>query len=61
VGHSRKRFLGDLTGKPVEDRVFGTAAVTALLAAQGVHMVRVHDVAAMMDVVRVADALAWDI
>jgi dihydropteroate synthase len=61
VGHSRKRFLGDLTGKPVEDRIFGTAAVTALLAAQGVHMVRVHDVAAMMDVVRVADALAWDI
>jgi dihydropteroate synthase len=61
VGPSRKRFLGDLTGKPVEDRLLATAAVTALLAAQGVHMVRVHDVAAMKDVARVADALAWDI
>jgi len=58
VGSSRKRFIGELTGrgKP-SDRGFGTAATTALCAAAGVSVVRVHDVAATSDVVRVIEAI----
>jgi dihydropteroate synthase len=58
VGPSRKRFLGQITGreKPA-DRVFGTAATVALCAAAGVSIVRVHDAAAMVDVARVAKAI----
>ncbi len=58
VGTSRKRFIGTLTGKETAaDRVFGTAATVALCAAAGVSIVRVHDVAAMVDVVKVVNAL----
>lgn len=58
VGPSRKRFIGTLTGKPTPaDRLFGTAATVALCAASGVSIVRVHDVAPMLDVVRVARAI----
>ncbi|MBA7613226.1 Dihydropteroate synthase [subsurface metagenome] len=58
VGTSRKSFIGKLTGreKPSE-RIFGTAATVALCASAGVSIVRVHDVAEMVDVVRVANKL----
>lgn len=56
VGTSRKSFLGAITNKAVEDREMGTAATVALSVAGGAAMVRVHDVASMVDVVRVADA-----
>lgn len=56
-GTSRKSFLGTITGKPTEDRLHATAASVACLALQGVEVLRVHDVAAMRDVVRVADAI----
>jgi dihydropteroate synthase len=58
VGTSRKRFIGAITGreKP-SDRVFGTAATVALCAAAGVSVVRVHDVAAMRDVVKIVRAV----
>ncbi len=58
VGTSRKRFLGTLTGRenPAE-RIFGTAATVALCAAAGVSIVRVHDVGAMVDVVKVVSAV----
>jgi len=58
VGVSRKRFIGDLTGQPVSARGYGTAAAVALAVAQGVQAVRVHDVAATRDVVRVALAIS---
>lgn len=56
VGTSRKSFIGKLIGKenPAE-RIFGTAATVALCAAAGVSIVRVHDVAEMADVVKVAN------
>ena len=58
VGSSRKRFIGQITGKenPAE-RIFGTAATVALCAAAGVSIVRVHDVAEMADVVKVVTAV----
>ena len=58
VGTSRKSFIGKLTGKekPTE-RIFGTAATVALCVAAGVSIVRVHDVAEMIDVVKIASAV----
>ena len=58
IGTSRKSFIGKITGRenPAE-RIFGTAATVALCAAAGVSIVRVHDVAEMMDVVKVANKL----
>ena len=58
VGTSRKRFIGELLGgAPPEDRLEGTAATVALAIAQGADVVRVHDVAPMMRIVRVADGI----
>jgi dihydropteroate synthase len=59
VGPSRKGFLGKLTGRDLAaDRVFGTAAAVALCVAAGASIVRVHDVAEISDVVKVARAIA---
>jgi dihydropteroate synthase len=44
-------------GKDSAERVFGTAAAVAAAVIKGVHAVRVHDVAQMKDVVRMADAI----
>jgi len=58
VGTSRKRFIGTITGRAEPaDRVFGTAATVAMCALAGVSVVRVHDVAAMQDVLRVVRAV----
>lgn len=58
IGTSRKSFIGKLTGKEKPaDRIFGTAATIALCAAAGVSIVRVHDVAEMMDVLKVTNAI----
>lgn len=58
VGVSRKRFIGDLTGRPPEARGFGTAAAVAAAVLGGADAVRVHDVTEMRDVVAVAEAIA---
>jgi len=57
LGTSRKSTIGKLTGKPVTDRVFGTAATVALAAAAGIDIVRVHDVEPARDVIAVTDAI----
>jgi len=58
VGASRKRTIGDLTGKKdPKDRVFGTCATVAHCAARGAAMVRVHDVDAAVDTIRVIEAI----
>ncbi len=59
IGTSRKSTIGAvLGGAPAEDRLFGTAATVALAIANGADIVRVHDVAEMRQVARVADAIA---
>ena len=58
VGTSRKSFIGNVLGLPVEDRLEGTAATVALAVAQGADIVRVHDVKEMARIVRMADAIA---
>jgi dihydropteroate synthase len=58
LGTSRKRFIGELLGGLLpDDRVEGTAATVALGIAAGADVVRVHDVAHMARVLRVADAI----
>ncbi|MBP1687315.1 MAG: folP [Deltaproteobacteria bacterium] len=58
VGVSRKSFLGRLTGRePVEERLFGSLAATALAVAHGAALVRTHDVAPTRDAIRVAEAV----
>ncbi len=60
VGTSRKSFIAKLTGKEKPgERIFGTAATVALCAAAGVSIVRVHDVAEMVDVVKIANKLKF--
>jgi dihydropteroate synthase len=58
VGASRKSFLRDAVGgrRPAE-RDWGTAAAVTAAVLAGAHMVRVHAVAEMAQVVRVADAI----
>lgn len=70
VGTSRKTFIGALLaqpGKPApnprgpiappENRLWGTAATVAAAVLGGAHIVRVHDVAEMAQVVRLADVI----
>ncbi len=57
VGPSRKSFLRHVLGEGVDGRLFGTAAAVAFAAANGADIVRVHDVAAMKQVVSVVDAI----
>jgi len=62
VGTSRKGFLGITlarNGKPAppEERLWATAATVTASIMGGAHMVRVHDVAEMVQVARVADCL----
>lgn len=58
AGTSRKSFVGKLLGgAPAHERKWGTAATVAASVLGGAHMVRVHDVEEMKQVVRVADAI----
>ncbi|HWW76432.1 MAG TPA: dihydropteroate synthase, partial [Pyrinomonadaceae bacterium] len=58
VGTSRKSFVGHLLGgAPVNKRVHGTMATVAAAAMRGAQIVRVHDVRAAVETVRVIDAI----
>jgi len=62
VGPSRKSFIGTLLNdRPASKRLMGTAGAVALSAAFGAHIVRVHDVSEMKDVVRIVDAVVWQV
>lgn len=49
IGHSRKRFLKKIVGRPVEERSAGTLGVSLALAHQSADVLRVHDVRATRD------------
>jgi dihydropteroate synthase len=57
VGPSRKRFLGSVTGLPVEDRDRVTATACALAYNRGARLFRVHAVAAARESLALADAI----
>lgn len=58
VGGSRKSFIGKILDRPDPNgRLWGTAAACCAAIARGVDILRVHDVAEMVDVCRVADVM----
>jgi len=62
IGTSRKGFLGATLARhgkqaPPEERIWGTAATVTASILNGAHVVRVHDVAEMLQVARVADCV----
>jgi len=57
LGTSRKSMIGKVLGLPFDQRVEGTGATVALGIAQGVDIVRVHDVKEMVRVARMTDAV----
>jgi dihydropteroate synthase len=58
VGVSRKSFIGKILNQPdPEGRLWGTAAACCASIARGADILRVHDVAEMLDVIRVADVM----
>jgi dihydropteroate synthase len=63
IGTSRKAFIGHILrtqshqAPTNDDRLWGTAATIAASILQGAHIVRVHDVAEMVQVARVSDAI----
>ena len=57
VGLSRKAFIGQIVNRSVEHREWGTAAAVALAVDRGAQILRVHDVAMMVDVVKMAAAV----
>lgn len=56
AGMSRKSMIGALTGKAVENRLSGSLAAALAATAQGAHILRVHDVAATVDAIKVWQA-----
>jgi dihydropteroate synthase len=61
VGVSRKGFLGALCGRPVSERAAASVAASLVACARGARVVRVHDVAAMADAIRVWTAVrGWE-
>ena len=60
IGTSRKSFIGKvLDDAPVTDRLHGTMATITAAVLRGAHIVRVHDVKAAVETVRIADAIKW--
>jgi dihydropteroate synthase len=57
IGLSRKSFLGELTGEPVEGRLTATVAANALAMLNGADIVRVHDVREAAETARVVEAV----
>lgn len=58
VGVSRKRLIGEITGRGVEQRAFGSIAAALLAAQNGASVLRVHDVQGTVDALKVWKELA---
>lgn len=57
IGHSRKAFLGKILNLELDQRDQATAVVSALCAAKGAAILRVHDVASTVQAVRLTQAI----
>lgn len=57
VGVSRKSMVGQTLGRPVDQRLVGSLALAALAVTKGARILRVHDVAETVDVVRMVAAV----
>ena len=60
IGTSRKSFIGKLLDNaPADERLHGTIASIVASVLNGAHIVRVHDVKAAVDALRIADAVRF--
>jgi dihydropteroate synthase len=59
IGTSRKSFIGLLTDRDVKDRLAGTIASVVCSVMYGADIVRVHDVKAVSDALKVVDELVY--
>ncbi len=57
MGVSRKSTIGTLTGRPVDQRLPGSVALTALCCQSGAKIIRTHDVAATVDAITITAAV----
>ena len=57
VGVSRKSMIGQTLNRPVAERLYGSLALAALAVTKGARILRVHDVAETVDVVRMIAAV----
>lgn len=57
VGVSRKAFIGKILGRPIDERLMGTAGAVAVAVMKGARIVRVHDVGPIRDVVKMIEAI----
>jgi len=57
LGTSRKSLIGRVLNLPPQERIEGTAATVAIGIAKGADIVRVHDVAQMVRICRMSDAI----
>jgi dihydropteroate synthase len=57
AGMSRKRMIGELTGRGINDRAVGSVAAHLIAAQRGAMLLRVHDVAPMRDALAVWEAV----
>jgi dihydropteroate synthase len=57
IGTSRKRFIGTITGREVDDRLGGTIATNVLAMRAGADVLRVHDVREVREAMVVAEAV----
>jgi len=57
VGASRKRFIGEILDAKADERLEGSLAVAVVSAWEGAHILRVHDVAETVKVLKVTDAI----
>lgn len=57
VGVSRKSMIGGILNKDIADRLYGSLALAALALTKGASILRVHDVAATVDIVKMIKAI----
>lgn len=57
VGLSRKSMIGEMTGRPTQERLAGSVVLAVLAAQRGAIILRVHDVAETVDALKIIDAM----
>ncbi len=57
VGLSRKRMIGTILDKPVDQRLYGSISTAVIAAMQGADIIRVHDVGETVDAINIVRAL----
>ena len=57
MGLSRKKLIGDLTGKSIEERLVGGIVAALHAIKNGANIIRTHDVAASVDALKIMHSI----